>query len=535
MTISMALPVQANVTQNEKHSITVSGKETDANATVSAYKIMNANFDFNTQQAKEPFYRWEDTVAVWLKNNNYTAYVEDVTNKVTDTFVNALPADRGKVMANMGKDVAGGALKLPAAQTATISGPGYQAVLSGLDIGGYLLLTSPDSNGKYKDYQYTPITANLLPVYNEGTKAWEVNDAEAALKGSPATIEKTANNHSVSIGDNVNYTLNVPVPTYPNDAVAKIFRIGDKLPVGITFEQGTLKVSAVYGVVEQEIASNTSVFEVKYDKWDCGGDGILDTNQGTGRQTTFILDFDYDELMQKFGKNEDKALQQIKVTYSGTINENAFGEGALENNAYTGKSDPYDSNSYLTTEDKEKVFTYGINVSKVDATGNVQLPGAEFELSANPNGSNPIKFVKESEGVYRKAKAVEEGATNLVVGDTTNTGNLLLKGLEIGTYYLKETKAPAGYELLKDPITITLTDAEANTPDAKGAGALDDNGDVKVGTGEGNIYYQTVTNKKPPIMPVTGGMGTILFAIFGVILVAGGITLIVNYTKRRHS
>lgn len=115
----------------------------------------------------------------------------------------------------------------------------------------------------------------------------------------------------------------------------------------------------------------------------------------------------------------------------------------------------------------------------------------------------------------------------------SKVGKLVLKGLATGTYYLKETKAPNGYELLKDSIKIIIEDNEAETPDSDGAGVIDKTGSDTVQGG--NIYYQTVVNKKPPIMPVTGGMGTVLFSIVGIVLVAGGITLIVSYRKRNQA
>lgn len=542
LTISMALPVQAAVKEGEKHTITVTGKETDANATVAAYRIIKVNFDFEGQQAKDPLYQWEDAVATWLlQNETYKTYVGE-NNKVTDIFANATAAERSAVMKALGKAVKAETLNLNQAATATIDSNTYQGVLSDLDLGGYLLLTTADPNGKYPDYEYSPITANLLPVYDDESKEWKVEDAEVALKGNPASIEKEADDHTVAIGQTVEYTLNVPVPTYPTDAVAKIFRIGDTLPVGITFaetiQDNKLKVYAVYGDAQEDrsISADSGEFTYYYNKKDCGSAGIKEQSDSTeGRNATFILDFNYDELMKNYGTANGKTLQGIKVTYEGIINEHAFdGEDALKNTAYTGKNDPYDSSDYDTQEDTEKVFTYGIDVTKVTEDGNTPLAGAEFEL-LNEQQDAAIKFIKTGDGEYRVAKKGEDKATTtLVVGAAdSKVGKLVLKGLATGTYYLKETKAPNGYELLKDSIKIIIEDNEAETPDSDGAGVIDKTGSDTVQGG--NIYYQTVVNKKPPIMPVTGGMGTVLFSIVGIVLVAGGITLIVSYRKRNQA
>lgn len=540
LTISMALPVQAAVEEQKTYSITVTGTATDANATVTAYQIMEANFDFTLQQAKEPFYVWTDAVAAWLKGNDaYKSYV-GTNGEVTDAFLKAEAGVRSGLMNAMKAAIHGTSLALSSSAVGTISSETYNTVLSGLQMGGYLLLATPDQNGKYKDYEYAALTANLLPVYDEKTKEWKVEDAAAALKGAPGSIEKDVDDHTVSIGQVVNYTLRVPAPSFPGDATSKIFRIGDTMPIGITFapelQNNQLKVFAVSSDgTERPINADAGVFTYHYNKKDCGLGGIKDQTDPTeGRNATFILDFNYDQLINNYGTTNGKPIKEIKVTYQGTINEHAFdNDNALKNEAFVGKNDPYNNDNYETTTDNEKVFVYEMEITKVEKGGTKPLAGAEFQLFAkkdevtNPNKA--IKFVEigSDEGNYRLAKADESGTTTLAVGKSGDrAGKLNLKGLATGTYYLKETKAPAGFELLKDPIEITITDTNED-------GIVDDGGDVDNSTTLKNIYYQTVENSKPPIMPVTGGMGTILFTILGVILVAGGLTLIVNY-RRKH-
>lgn len=541
LTISMALPVQAAVEENKTYSITVTGTATDVDATVNAYQIMGANFDMTAQQSEEPFYKWTGAVAQWLKaNDTYKSYV-GTNNEVTEVFLKAEAKDRSPLMNAMKKAIQDNSLTLPVAATGTISSETYSTVLSDLKMGGYLLVTTPDPNGKYKDYEYAAMTANLLPVYDEEKKEWNVQDATVALKGAPGSIDKEADDNTVAIGQTVKYTLHAPVPSFPEDAEIKIFRIGDTMPVGITFapeiKDNQLQVFAVSSDgTERPISADAGVFDYYYNKKDCGLGGIQDQTDPTeGRNATFILDFNYDSLMKNYGNTDGKILKEIKVTYQGTINEHAFeGDDALKNEAFVGKNDPYNDNNYETTTDQEEVFVYEMEITKVEKGSTTPLAGAEFQLFASKDDvTNPNKAIKfvESEtekGNYRLAKAEEEGTTTtLAVGKSGDrAGKLNLKGLATGTYYLKETKAPAGFELLKDPIEITITDADED-------GLVDAGGDVQGDTVLKNIYYKTVENSKPPIMPVTGGMGTILFTILGVVLVAGGLTLIVNY-RRRH-
>lgn len=580
LTVSMAMPVQAQIAKNEKHTITVTGKKTDVGATVDVYKIINVKFDYETQQPINPTYVWVDEVANWLNNNdddNLKKYVEN-GNEVPKTFEKVKGAELSNLMRSIKDAMIADEIKLDPIVSGTIKTRNYQIVFEGMDMGQYLILTTSDKNGQYANYEYAPVTANITPVYEEReidvdgekkkVKQWFADDVNVTLKGSPAEIEKTVNDHTVEVGQQVNYTVNVPVPYYPADATAELFRIGDLLPLGITFGQthkeNNLKVRAVYENGDKILVGTSEnrvndYFELHYDVLDFGRDGIASPlEEGkNGHKATFLLDFKYDALMKDYGvleKNENVfKLKDIEVTYTGTINENAilrpgdpgYPEDAdpLENKAYVGQNNnPYDLDSYEPTDDKEKVYTYAVNVAKVAEDGKTPLDGAQFQLYTDKEGKNPVKFVELKKdakdkdgnlvksGVYRKAKEDETETTiNLEVANgEANKGKLALEGLTTGTYYLKETKAPDGYEILKDVIEVKIVDEDED-------GIVDNAGDKVDKSANTNIVYKTVVNRKPPIIPVTGGMGTILFSIVGIILVVGGVTLITTYLRRKRA
>lgn len=84
-----------------------------------------------------------------------------------------------------------------------------------------------------------------------------------------------------------------------------------------------------------------------------------------------------------------------------------------------------------------------------------------------------------------------------------------IEGIKEGTYYLKETKAPKGYNLLKDAIAITI----------------DTNGKITIN--EGEVTQVDVQNNAGSLLPSTGGMGTTIFYIAGALLVLiSGVVLI---------
>lgn len=556
LTVSMAMPVQANIGKEETHKITVTGKATDGGAIVDVYKIIEVNYDYSVQQPTEPAYRWVESVASWLKKQEtLKGYVGD-NNEVTKSF-NVTGATLSQLMRDLENAIRGEEVLLDKVASKTIDKQNPVLTFDGLEMGQYLILTTADKSGQYANYEYVPVTANIVPVYDEGQNEWFAYDANVTIKGSPAEIEKTVTDHTVEIGQKVNYTVNVPVPYYPADATAEFFRIGDLLPLGITFGQtykeNNLTVKAVYengdkipvGTSENRV---NDYFELHYDVLDFGRDGIASPlEEGkNGHKATFLLDFKYDALMKDYGvleKNKNVfKLKDIEVTYIGTINEHAIlrpddpdypaDADPLENKAYVGQNNnPYDLDSYEPTDDKEKVYTYAINVAKVAEDGKTPLAGAEFQLLKDDKKT--VKgFVKLGEGQYRLAKEDEPATETVTELAVDSSGKLQLEGLTTGTYYLKETKAPDGYVILEKLMPVEIIDGDKNND--KGAdGIVDDAGDFEGDAA--NVVYKTVRNRKPPIIPVTGGMGTILFSIVGIILVVGGVTLITTYLRRKRA
>ena len=107
---------------------------------------------------------------------------------------------------------------------------------------------------------------------------------------------------------------------------------------------------------------------------------------------------------------------------------------------------------------------------------------------------------------------------------TGEGGKLLIKGLEEGEYTLRETKAPGDYNLPQDPDTeIVLNDS-------------DDDGFLNIGEQDNSdTIALSVANFKGFELPVTGGMGTIMFTAGGVVLMAAAIALVVVASKKRRS
>lgn len=174
---------------------------------------------------------------------------------------------------------------------------------------------------------------------------------------------------------------------------------------------------------------------------------------------------------------------QVEIKYSAQVTEKALDNGNKVNNrnhlVYSNQPEDVTSARTTTTPDVVvKQWTYDIDLHKRAATSYKGLAGAEFDVTVKDNGNtsdsktngSALKLVKTADGVYREAKPGENGSNHVVTGPD---GLLRLRGLDLGVYTLKETKAPTDYQPLKSSEDITVaakfTDDKSNyiTPDAQ--------------------------------------------------------------------
>ena len=178
-------------------------------------------------------------------------------------------------------------------------------------------------------------------------------------------------------------------------------------------------------------------------------------------------------------------------------------------------------------------YTYDFYIVKIDTDVNL-LPGAEFTLSA---GGNAIEFIKSGNN-YRVAKSGETGANPTL---TSSDEKLHITGLDAGTYTLTETKAPSGYNMAREPITIIIKGVTNVAADAGKQGNIYSDADCTLQwkTSEykegGNVLNNTieVINRTGSELPSTGGIGTTIFYIVGGILIIGAAVILIARRKSR--
>lgn len=508
-TSAFAAPITA---AGQTGSITIQGIETDAGLSLNIYKIINVNMDETSAQPKEPVYTWNADVAEWV-GTHYKTYIGP-SNSVTEAFSNATAQNLTTFYGDLAAAIADRTITIENARPDTsLSKTTYNVTLSDVPMGQYLIVPQPKDESTST---YAPATATLFPKWNGQENCWELNNAAVSIKGSPDDTKKVIvdGDASVSIGDVIHYEVNALIPSYPSGATAKRFVIGDTMTAGLTFDKNNIKV---YFDADHTLEVPANCYTVAAP----GAEG-----------ETFTVTFNYDNL-----KNAANGATRVYLTYSATVNENAFDQDALGNSVYTGvNNNPYDDGSYDKKPGPEtKAYTYGIIVTKV-GNENAPLSGAEFKLYSDADCTQEIKFVG-SNGVYTKATAEQEGVALV----TADNGTLKLQGLGNGTYYLKETKAPGGYNLPQNPVTtIVLTDAQG-AADGKSNGTLDTTTgatgttikpDSVVINGK-NLSMTLINTTTDFELPVTGGMGTIMFTAVGVVLMAGGVLLVILNLKKR--
>lgn len=356
-----------------------------------------------------------------------------------------------------------------------------------------------------------------------------VKDTEVAPKSSVPNVEKKVQEGDYetndgygtgyndvadwNIGDAVPFKLIGTLPSTYDDYDTYKYVFHDTLSAGLTYNND-VKVyyaSDKEGTDKQDITSSFSI-------------------TASGNEITVACE----NLKTVTGVTKDS---YIIVEYTATLNTDAvIGLDGNTNEVYLEFSNnpnaDGDGETGNTPTDKVIVFTYELDTTKVDGEDNsIKLQNAEFKLR---NSEGKWVTVDSAGKVTGWVDNEDEGST--LISD--EQGLFKVIGLDDGTYYLKETKAPDGYNELKDEIEIVISASTSNGQDWDGTPGsalidLDVTADGESGTGntDTGIAGITVENNKGATLPETGGIGTTIFYVVGGILVIGAAVLLI--TRRR--
>lgn len=378
--------------------------------------------------------------------------------------------------------------------TAKASGGAFVAEFTGLVYGYYVVSPEGGSTDVNTQRGTDAILANVVK-----------DTQDVALKSEYPTVEKTVNGEShadAQIGDTLEFVLTSKVPDMTEYKNGYTFNFIDTLSKGLTLNVDSIEVTIGDATV---LAKDT--------------DYTVATTSGSGANTTLTI------AMKDFKTlHGGEAGQTIKVTYTATINEHAeVGKDDAGNSVKLEYSnDPNTTSKGESLPDETHGYTFGFDLNKTDGETKTALAGAKFQLKKK-GGNAPIKLIVQQEGnaalpaIARPAKLPAEETQAVETVTTPESGRITFKGLDSGDYELVETEAPAGYNKLQapqdikiaatyDPVTGVLTGWTVNTQDSiNGTVAID------------------IENNKGALLPETGGMGTVIFTVAGIAIIAGGI------------
>lgn len=326
------------------------------------------------------------------------------------------------------------------------------------------------------------IDSTLKDVVVEDKNSKPTEDKKQSTDGTSYTDDLI----DVSIGDKVYYEVVITNGKGTN----KDIKLTDTMTAGLTNNKDyVLYLNSVS-------AANKLTLNTDYTVTDEGDQGF-----------TITLLANYVKALQETDK--------IIVRYSATLNENAVTQSEAGANKNTATLEYANQ----TQTDEVEVTTYKFQLVKDDKNKDL-LTGAKFKLFDSQTGGNEIPVVKVSDGVYRVAKADEAGTE-------IEAGTPVIRGLEVGTYYLEETEAPNGFNRLTERVPVLVS---AVTTTTSGDETVTSGGD-NLATIQTNKYVTggvEVVNQSGTELPSTGGIGTTLFYVVGGLLVAGAVVVLVS-------
>lgn len=317
-----------------------------------------------------------------------------------------------------------------------------------------------------------------------------VEDTPEIEKTITNSTKRNVNYTDVSLGDTVNFEIKTSqAGSYSNTASLdfrlKSYVVSDKMSKGLTLDPDSFKVELV-----DENGNTVATLEKDTDY-------VVDIKATLGADTDFTVSLTESYLQETefYGSN----VTDVVTSYSAVLNK--FATTAFTGNPNEAVKLTYSNKNGVTAEvegNEVHVYTYGIKVNKQDDNGNV-LEGAEFALYT----ASEIAKEKADERYTPVALATGTSDKDGFVEFKNASGEVIR--LQSGTYFVKETKAPEGYNRYTDTIEVKISAEYADTFT---------NGTWISSAPADGIAEVTVTNSKV-IYPQTGGEGAKLYYILG--------------------
>lgn len=472
---------QKQVTANSTASITINNAV--ENDVLAAYKVVDITYVAKTNTLT---YKWNSDFADYFAGTtsyNATAYTVEQFDALKDDS-----DDLKTLLAGLPNYIANKTTIAPV-DTQTVTAD-KTATFAGLAMGEYFIRPTSTTS------VYQLMLQKLEPTVSGGK--YVIDDLTFSAKHEEVSVDKAANKTSVTKKEKVTYTIKVDIPTYATGAVDKSFYVSDLLPDGLAIDTDSIKVKRNGTDITGEAGTQYTLYK--------------DANTTTEPYYTFKLSVSTEQYTDNWSANGGK---QLVITYTATLNDNDTTEvNTKETNKVTFdySNYPYVANSHKQKTDTVDVTTFAIKIDKyVDGAQSTKLAGAKFDL---------YRTATQAEVNAGLAVIIPHTAVNGIKLEwdlvTDDDGVATFEKYEAnGTnydYYLVETQAPSGYNLLDNAVKVNFTDT-----------------DVAATAG---VYTVEVKNASGIQLPITGGTGTVIFTIIGIALMVGAVVLFVVSRKK---
>lgn len=508
--------------------------------TVKAYKLVGYNADYTEYAYHADFKGFIDTHIPTASST------EDKLKNLSSTEMAAFLAWYVNACQIPG---AIGGHALPAASATATADTSNQAKLT-LEPGYYVVLGSTTATND-RTYQLTSVFVQMKNGEAKviaGDGKTEITDGNVQLKhttgpiismsvkddkGAPAAWKGAA---AGQVGEVLDFYIHLKLPDYNNDNVYMTKLALNNTLKGLQYvensagvyntediagETPTANAFTVDAVPAYADGSQTVTFNLKYQNI-----------KGTTGAVSAYLHFKA-KVMPEAAEAGKTAAADTTLTYTFSLEP---------------------TTSRTTSPVGVKVHTYAFSLAKLSdeqnaAGANLPLINAGFTLYSDNAMTTAVSMIKETVGgetYYRPALAGETDIVTEMAADLgADQNTLLVRGLDATTYYLKETKVPSGYYAPKGGFEVKLTgERDVNVLNGKLAAAssftatnaTDNvllNGTASVNGTEMNRLDASLKNSSTPVLPTTGGVGTVMFTVIGLLCMGAALWFFLFARRRR--
>ena len=420
-----------------------------------------------------------------------------------------------------------------------------------LEPGYYLLLVSTTAAN---NRTYMPVTV-FVQVKNGNVKVYaagsELADDLTAVfkheegpainvrvKDDSRDIDEWKETAGGRVGETMDFYMEVSTPAYTDNSFNITKLTANCQLAGLNYVEGSMKPTAL---------PNADSDAVK--------DAIIQTTVGADGNLT--VELDYSKIRSATGRG------LIYLHFQATVAPDAVAESKASATAKLEYVFSMEADKTKTTADSTAaVYNYDFTLFKKSnelnnpsdaGSGHQPLAGAGFILYADEAMNTPVSMVKvdataTTDAYYRPATAAEITAgTGIVTEMDANMGNdkntLSIRGLDVGSYYVKETKTPSGYYAPKGIFKLDLTaerDARESLVKDLASGGFTETKEAdraliqkKSLNAEKNRFEADLLNSSTPVLPTTGGVGTVMFTVIGLLCMGAALWFFLFARRRR--